>query len=107
MEEKKLENSALNIMLANHLLCHSTYTKKLKCLSSTSIDFKLANAVLPQTEEKFLVSEQGITLASAHNFQMLKNSQFNEGFMCYLHSLQTLSSTQAIITPLIIKSVIM
>lgn len=64
-------------------------------MSSTLIDFKLANAVLPQTEEKFLVSEQGITLAFAHNFQILKNSQFNECFMCYLHSLQTLSSTQS------------
>ena len=30
--KKKLENFALNIMLANHLLCHSTYTEKLfKC----------------------------------------------------------------------------
>lgn len=53
MEGGKLENFALNLMLANHLLCRSTDTeKRLSVPSSTCINLKLPNDVLFDTLQR-------------------------------------------------------
>lgn len=54
MEEKELENFALNIMLANPLRCHSIDNEKLECCLFSFHQTQSKNATCSQTEEKLL-----------------------------------------------------
>lgn len=83
-EKKKLENFALNILLADRLLCHSTYPEKDPQVSRvlfSSAAHQQCYSFTKSNEDKRVAqsefrSEQGITLASAHNFQLFERSLF-------------------------------
>lgn len=110
----ELENFALNLMLANHLLCRSTDTeKRLSVPSSTCINLTLANAVLfytlqrnfspaPPLESYF--QSQGSPLPSPIIHRHLRISYFNENVMLFPPSANLTLHTKAIISPFIIVS---